>query len=99
MLALWSHGGSRRARLSCAAVLCAALSAALVNSAPAAPPVEATPVCSLSASGVDVALTRTRQRLTHGSSLTIVAIGSSSTWGAGASSGTASYPSRLEALL
>jgi lysophospholipase L1-like esterase len=40
-------------------------------------------------------LTRTAQRLAAGAPLTIVAIGSSSTAGAGASSQDASYPSRL----
>lgn len=95
MLAL-SHGGSR---LSRATAVCAILSAALVNPAPAAPPAEVVPTCTLSVSGVDVALTRTRLQLTRGGTLTIVAIGSSSTEGAGASSGSASYPSRLEALL
>jgi lysophospholipase L1-like esterase len=48
---------------------------------------------------VDQALPRTSQRLLAGEPLTIVAIGSSSTAGAGASSSTASYPSRLEAEL
>jgi acyl-CoA thioesterase I len=99
MLAPRSHDGSRRARFSRIAVACAALSAALVNPAPAVQPTEAAPACTLSASGVDVALTRTRLQLTRGSTLTIVAIGSSSTEGSGASSGSASYPSRLEALL
>src|SRR5215470_12447504 len=40
-------------------------------------------------------LTRTAQRLAAGAPVTIVAIGSSSTAGAGASSPNASYPSRL----
>jgi acyl-CoA thioesterase I len=40
-------------------------------------------------------LRRTAQRLANGEALTIVAIGSSSTAGAGASSPAASYPSRL----
>jgi acyl-CoA thioesterase-1 len=44
-------------------------------------------------------LTRTAQRLIAGEPLTIVAIGSSSTAGAGASSPNASYPSRLAAEL
>lgn len=57
------------------------------------------PVCAPSGIGLDQALIRTRLQLTKGRTLTIVAIGSSSTWGAGASSGSASYPSRLEALL
>jgi acyl-CoA thioesterase I len=44
-------------------------------------------------------LNRTAWRLASGKSVTIVAIGSSSTAGAGASSASASYPSRLEADL
>jgi len=57
------------------------------------------PVCAPWGLRLDQTLTRTRFQLTHGRTLTIVAIGSSSTWGAGASSAAASYPSRLEALL
>lgn len=44
-------------------------------------------------------LRRFSQKLADGSPIKIVALGSSSTWGLGASSPTASYPSRLEALL
>jgi acyl-CoA thioesterase I len=44
---------------------------------------------------LDHPLTRTAQRLASGKPLTIVAIGSSSTAGAGASSPAASYPGRL----
>jgi acyl-CoA thioesterase I len=44
-------------------------------------------------------LARTAQRLAHSEPLTIVAIGSSSTAGAGASSKAMSYPSRLQAEL
>src|SRR5580658_8021225 len=47
----------------------------------------------------DRPLLRTMRRLTSGKPLTIVAIGSSSTAGAGASSPDASYPSRLAAEL
>jgi acyl-CoA thioesterase I len=47
----------------------------------------------------DRPLLHTAQRLTSGEPLTIVAIGSSSTAGAGASSPAASYPSRLAAEL
>jgi hypothetical protein len=43
--------------------------------------------------------TRIRERITKGLPLKIVAIGSSSTYGSGASSPAASYPSRLEAEL
>jgi lysophospholipase L1-like esterase len=48
---------------------------------------------------LDQPLARTSQRLLSGQPLTIVAIGSSSTAGAGASSSAASYPSRLEVEL
>ena len=56
-------------------------------------------LCALSVGGLEETLTRTRSQLMHGRTLTIVAIGSSSTEGAGASSADGSYPSRLEALL
>jgi acyl-CoA thioesterase I len=48
---------------------------------------------------LDFALERTARRLSSGEELRIVAIGSSSTAGAGASSPAAAYPSRLEAEL
>lgn len=44
-------------------------------------------------------LTRLGAKLARHEAVTIVAIGSSSTWGAGASTRAASYPSRLEAEL
>jgi lysophospholipase L1-like esterase len=50
-------------------------------------------------SRLDQELARTTKRLTEGKSLRIVALGSSSTAGAGASSPARSYPSRLEAEL
>ncbi len=55
------------------------------------------PVCAAPAeiTRLDYALLRTARRLAAGESLTIVAIGSSSTAGAFASSPAASYPSRL----
>jgi acyl-CoA thioesterase-1 len=61
-------------------------------------PQAGTPVCAAPAElfRLDYALTRTSRRLAAGAPLTIVAIGSSSTGGAGASSPAASYPSRLE---
>src|SRR4051812_45968003 len=59
----------------------------------------ADPVCTLTGSGLDHALTRTRLQLMSGRTLTIVAIGSSSTEGVGASSPGATYPGRLETLL
>jgi len=51
------------------------------------------------ATRLDYALNRTMRRLASNEPLKIVAIGSSSTAGAGASSPAASYPSRLEAYL
>jgi acyl-CoA thioesterase-1 len=59
----------------------------------------ASPVCIVSVADLERVLTRTRMHLTQGEALTIVAIGSSPTEGAGASSPAATYPSRLEALL
>ena len=47
-------------------------------------------------SAIDVALERTGSRIRPGKSLTIVAIGSSSTQGVGATGPTLSYPSRLQ---
>jgi acyl-CoA thioesterase-1 len=53
----------------------------------------------LALSVIDAALNRSAARIDKGLPLTIVAIGSSSTKGAGASSPAMSYPSRLEAEL
>jgi lysophospholipase L1-like esterase len=58
-----------------------------------------TPGCSGPGDRLDHPLRRTAQRLAAGQPLTIVAIGSSSTSGAGATSSSASYPSRLEVEL
>jgi lysophospholipase L1-like esterase len=62
-----------------------------------APPEMAQAACSAPAAltYLDHPLVRTARRLASGEPLTIVAIGSSSTAGAGASSPDASYPSRL----
>jgi acyl-CoA thioesterase-1 len=59
------------------------------------------PQCAVSASAFTAGhwFARTASRLERGQPVTIVAVGSSSTFGAGASSSAASYPSRLEALL
>ncbi len=77
------------------------LSAAAEPTARGHAAVERTSACKISASVPSLApwLERTRARLAQHEALTIVAIGSSSTYGAGASSTAASYPSRLEALL
>jgi acyl-CoA thioesterase-1 len=55
------------------------------------------PICAVpqELTRLDYRLARTARRLETGGPLTIVAIGSSSTGGAGASSSAASYPSRL----
>jgi acyl-CoA thioesterase-1 len=62
---------------------------------------EGAPVCSASAdlTRFDKPLNRTGQRLAAGLPLTIIAIGSSSTAGAFASSSAAAYPARLEVAL
>jgi acyl-CoA thioesterase-1 len=59
------------------------------------------PECVVSATALSAGhwFARTASRLARGQPVTIVAVGSSSTAGAGASSSAASYPSRLEALL
>jgi lysophospholipase L1-like esterase len=59
------------------------------------------PECVVSATALSAGhwFARTASRLDRGLPVTIVAVGSSSTAGAGASSSAASYPARLEALL
>jgi acyl-CoA thioesterase I len=61
------------------------------------PPAAPTPACSAPRELTRFArpLARTARRLASGAPLVIVAVGSSSTYGAGASSSAASYPSRL----
>jgi lysophospholipase L1-like esterase len=61
----------------------------------------AAPVCAASADLVQFnqTLPRVAERIARGGPVTIVAIGSSSTAGLGASAATASYPSRLEVAL
>jgi lysophospholipase L1-like esterase len=68
---------------------------------PSAPLASAQAACSAPTelTHLDRPLIRTARRLASGEPLTIVAIGSSSTAGAGASSPDASYPSRLAAEL
>ena len=67
----------------------------------AAPTVSAPPACSAPSqlAHLDHSLLHTARRLATGEPLVVVAIGSSSTAGAGASSPAASYPSRLAAEL
>ena len=82
--------------------LAAALAMVLAASSPALLPTDrATPVAPNCAappaiSAIDAALDRTSSRILSGKPLTIVAMGSSSTLGVGASSPALSYPSRLE---
>src|SRR5499427_9805113 len=61
----------------------------------------ATPACAVSAAQVRLnqPLPRLARRLANGKPIKIVALGSSSTFGAGASTAAASYPSRLAAEL
>ena len=65
------------------------------------PGVAGKPQCTVSAAAVSAGqwFARTAGRLEQRKPVTIVAIGSSSTYGAGASSSAAAYPARLEALL
>jgi lysophospholipase L1-like esterase len=98
----------RRAAACCAVAVGAALAAA-----PAHTQVAASGVASLAAAPAaaprcvippeftrfDLPLYRTARRLASGLPITIVAVGSSSTSGAGASSDQATYPSRLAADL
>src|ERR1044071_4669859 len=81
----------------------AALSLALALVAFGAPPVHAQDAALCAAPpGIDALEhppTHIRERITKGLPLKIVAIGSSSTFGTGASSPAASYPGRLEAEL
>jgi lysophospholipase L1-like esterase len=81
--------------------LAAALAIALAASSPAFADDTATPIppnCAAPPvlSAIDAALDRTSSRILSGQPLTIVAMGSSSTLGVGASSPALSYPSRLE---
>ena len=99
----WARRGANAIRLH--AHLAAGLGAALTVIAVAAtalaetpaPPPAAAPACIGPAELVrlDIPLKRTAQKISAGLPLTIVAIGSSSTSGAGASSSAMNYPSRL----
>ena len=96
--------------IACGAAILAALAVAasaraeVAGSPAAAPPQSAanrpaapTPVCRAPAELTRLVhpLARTARRLANGAPLVIVAVGSSSTYGAGATSPAASYPSRL----
>ena len=80
----------------CAAALAATgLASAELQGVVSAPNCAAPPALSV----IDAALDRSAARIDRGQPLTIVAMGSSSTKGTGASSPAMSYPSRLEAEL
>src|ERR1700730_14060681 len=80
----------------CAAALAATgLASAELQGVVSAPNCVAPPALSV----IDAALDRSAARIDRGQPLTIVAMGSSSTKGTGASSPAMSYPSRLEAEL
>lgn len=85
-------GAASRFALACAA-LCLA--------APAIANAQEAPVCAAPADAANLehAPVHFRQRIAQGLPIKIVAIGSSSTFGSGASSPAHSYPSRLEAEL
>lgn len=82
------------------ATLILALSA-VVATAAERPGMAGKPECTVSAAALSAGhwFARTAARLEQGKPVTIVAIGSSSTFGVGASSSAAAYPARLEALL
>src|SRR5438876_7388714 len=75
--------------------------AGLLGSAERAPAQTAPESCSVTSdlARLDLPLSRVAQRLADGQPVKIIAIGSSSTAGAGASSHAFSYPSRLEVEL
>src|SRR6266702_433925 len=75
--------------------------AGLLGSAERAPAQSASQSCSVASdlARLDLPLSHVAQRLADGESVKIIAIGSSSTAGAGASSRAFSYPSRLEVEL
>jgi lysophospholipase L1-like esterase len=88
--------------LRLATALTVAATAAMLATAPArAQSAPVSPACVVpnELNRLDLPLTRTARRIAAGQSITIVAIGSSSTSGAGASSPAMNYPSRLEAEL
>src|ERR1700747_1322935 len=82
----------------------AALAIALAASSPAfaddaAAPIPPNCAAPLALSAIEAGLDRTSSRILSGQPLTIVAMGSSSTLGVGASTPALSYPSRLETEL
>jgi acyl-CoA thioesterase I len=99
-LGLISMSSPSRVSRIASATLILALSTAVAIAAER-PGAGAKPQCTVSAAAVSAGpwFERTAARLEQGKPVTIVALGSSSTYGVGASSSAASYPARLEALL
>jgi lysophospholipase L1-like esterase len=81
--------------LAMVAPACAEMPGAPQTASPAAAPAAAACTASAQFTHLDGALQHTARRLASGEPLTVVAVGSSSTAGAGASSAAASYPARL----
>jgi acyl-CoA thioesterase I len=99
LAAATSRAGDAPAATKVAAAPVSAPLAAPVALPPTTPaPIAAAPKCNALAdqARLDRPLPRTAIRLSGGQPIKIVAIGSSSTYGAGASSPAASYPSRLQ---
>ncbi len=88
----------RATKISAAALLLAGVTFSLPVSAETPAPV---PVCNVQLDVTRLAkpLSRVGNKLITGEPIVIVAIGSSSTWGAGATSQAGSYPAKLEAEL
>jgi lysophospholipase L1-like esterase len=93
---LWSDNPERRASAILAATLFAGLAFALPARADTSAPACATPLDLIRLANP---LPHLAQKIAAGDAITIVAIGSSSTSGAGASSPAANYPSRLSVEL
>ena len=93
---MWSDNPERRASAMLAATLFAGLAFALPARADTSAPACATPLDLIRLANP---LPHLAQKIAAGDAITIVAIGSSSTSGAGASSPAANYPSRLSVEL
>ena len=88
-------------RLAVVAILGLAAVMSLPVGAPAAADIVEPPACAAppALTRIEPALARAAARIEHAKSLTVVAVGSSSTQGVGATDPTLNYPSRLEAAL
>jgi acyl-CoA thioesterase-1 len=94
---LFTAAGTATRSALAAFVLCALVPAAFAQDAST----QAAPVCAAPAdfAGLEHPPVQFRQRIAEGRPIKIVAIGSSSTYGSGATTSANSYPSRLEADL